>query len=282
MNETITYIRKSLESLYPPEEVRSLSLWIIEKVCNLPQHQQILHKDKQLSYTEKLYIQTIVQRLQNSEPVQYIFGETHFYGLTFEVNPAVLIPRPETEEFVHRILADLTTPNPCILDIGTGSGCIAVTLAKKIAGAQVYAIDISEDALHVARKNAERNQVIVQFLQADILSADIPAFRSLPPFDLIVSNPPYVTKSEQATLQPNVLDYEPHLALFVPDDDPILFYRRIAELGLDKLAINGLLYFEINGLYGEMICRMLRQKGFRSIEIMRDLSGKERFIKAIK
>ena len=280
MNEIITYIRKSLESMYPPEEIHSLTQWILEKTCNLPRHQQIVHKDKQLSYTEKQTIQMIVQRLQNSEPIQYVFGETVFYGIQLIVSPSVLIPRPETEELVHCILQEHKEPNLRILDVGTGSGCIAVTLAEKLNQANVYALDISEEALTVAKQNALRNETAVQFIQADIFSSDMATFFPFPTFDLIVSNPPYVTMREKAALKPNVLDFEPHQALFVPDDNPIRFYCRIAEFGRDILTTNGFLYFEINPLFGEKICRMLRQKGYRNIELTRDLSGKERFIKA--
>ena len=280
MNEIIIYIQKSLESLYPPEEIRSLTGWILEKVCNLSRSQQILCKDKQLSHLEKESIETIVQRLQKSEPVQYIFGETEFYGLPFEVSPAVLIPRPETEELVHRILQEQRASGLWILDIGTGSGCIAVALAKHLPEALVYALDISEDALHVARRNARRNDVNVRFIQADILAESIQDDLALPLFDLIVSNPPYVLESEKATMLPNVLAYEPHRALFVPDNDPLLFYHRITGFCLEKLAANGFLYLEINALFGEVIGRTLHQKGFREIELSCDLSGKKRFIKA--
>ena len=280
MNEISTYIWESLQTQYPPKEIHSLTQWILEKVCNLPRHQQIWRKDKELSHTEKQTIQTIVQRLQHSEPIQYIFGETEFYGLPFNVNPAVLIPRPETEELVHRIIQEQTASNLRILDICTGSGCIAVTLAKKLNKASVYALDISEEALQIAQQNAQRNKTAVQFIHANIFSTNILETLPVPIVDLIVSNPPYVTMREKAALKPNVLDYEPHQALFVPDNDPILFYRRIADLCLDKLHANGLLYFEINAFYGETICRMLHQKGYQSIEMTHDLSGKERFIKA--
>ena len=320
MNETITFIRKSLETLYPPEEIRSLTEWILEKVCNLPRHQQILRKDIQLSCVQSDSIRTIVRRLQNSEPIQYVLGETEFLGLTFEVSPAVLIPRPETEELVHRIIQEFKIQNSKfkissptsptspispisphsqlstlnsqlnisptfpinILDIGTGSGCIAVTLAKHMPAVNVYALDISHEALQIAHRNAQRNDVLVHFFQTDILSTPIRHDLSLPKFDIIVSNPPYVTDSEKSAMKPNVLDYEPHTALFVPDDDPILFYRRIADFALEKLTENGFLYVEINSKYGEMICRMLRRKGFSSAEQIRDISGKERFIKARK
>ena len=297
MDETITYIRKSLASLYPPEEIRSFTWQILEKVCNIPRNQQILRKDKQLSLIEKKSISTIVERLRNSEPIQYVFGETEFYGLTFEVSLAVLIPRPETEELEHRILHDFkgfknSPASPVspvsILDIGTGSGCIAVTLAKKMLSTNMYALDISDDALRIAKRNAQCNHVSVQFFHADILTLSPSGggvgggFHSLPQFDLIVSNPPYVLNSEKTAMKRNVLGYEPHSALFVPDDNPILFYCRIAEFGLEKLVENGLLYFEINAMLGADICSMLSQKGYRHIEIFNDLSGKERFIKARK
>ena len=302
MNETITYIQQSLEPLYPPEEIRSLTAWILEKVCNLSRHQQILRKDIQLSCSEKETIKTIIDRLQNSEPIQYVFGETEFYGLSFEVGPAVLIPRPETEELVDRILQDFKDikdikdlkvfknfpPFPTslfphtILDIAAGSGCIAITLAKHLSDSTVYALDISDNALQIAKRNAQRNDVSVQFIHADILAANIRHDHSLPQFDVIVSNPPYVTNSEKASIQPNVLDYEPHLALFVPDEDPILFYRPVADFGLEKLTANGLLYLEINTMHSEMIYSILSQKGYRHIEILNDLAGKERFIKASK
>jgi len=282
MNEIITYIRKSLETQYPPEEIHSLTQWILEKTCNLPRHQQIWRKDKELSHTEKQTIQMIVQRLQNSEPIQYIFGETEFYGIPFKISPDVLIPRPETEELVHRIVQEQTASNLRILDIGTGSGCIAITLAKQLTEPNVYALDNSEEALKIAQLNAQLNQVTVQFIQADIFSTNLPDSLLLPVFDLIVSNPPYVTMREKATLNPNVSDYEPHQALFVPDDDPIRFYHRIAELGWEKLNVNGSLYFEINAFYGEKISRILHQKGYRDIKLTHDLSGKERFIKAIR
>jgi len=295
MNETITYIRKSLEPLYPPEEIRSLTEWILEKACNLSRNQQILRKDTQLSNAQSDSIQSIVRRMQNSEPIQYIFGVTEFLGLTFEVSPAVLIPRPETEELVHRILKDIKVVNdfkdfkiindlnnPTILDIGTGSGCIAITLAKHLMKACVFALDISTDALQIAQRNAQQNNVTVHFFQADILSANMQHDTSFPQFDLIVSNPPYVLSSEKSFMKPNVLDYEPHSALFVPDDDPILFYRHIADFAMAKLTTNGILYCEINPSCSEMIVSMLNQKGFIDIEIYNDLSGKERFIKASK
>jgi len=234
---------------------------------------------------EKQSIRAIVERLQNSEPIQYVLGEMEFYGLPFEVSPAVLIPRPETEELVRLIIRSNEASDAPkltnILDIGTGSGCIAITLAKNLPESKVYALDISEEALQTARRNAQRNEAVVHFFQADILSVTmLQKTPVLPQFELIVSNPPYVKNIEKAAMKPNVLNYEPSQALFVPDDDPILFYDRIAGLALEKLTENGLLYFEINALHGDMICRMLDKKRFHNITLLHDLSGKERFIKA--
>ncbi|MDR3194204.1 MAG: peptide chain release factor N(5)-glutamine methyltransferase [Tannerella sp.] len=277
MNETVTYIKDTLQTLYPPDEIRSLTRWIMEYVCGLPLHEQILRKDRQLSGTEKTRIREMVQRLEQSEPLQYVLGEVLFHGLPFEVNPSVLIPRPETEELVAHILRTASRPDMRILDIGTGSGCIAVTLAKRLPGASVMAVDISEAALDTAKRNARRNRVAVCFRQMDILSE---AASALPPFDLIVSNPPYVKESEKALMERNVLDFEPRQALFVPDDDPLLFYRRITGLAREKLAKNGSLHLEINEACGALAAQMLRDEGFRPVELLRDLSGKDRFIEA--
>ncbi|MDR3268915.1 MAG: peptide chain release factor N(5)-glutamine methyltransferase [Tannerella sp.] len=277
MNESAAYIRDSLKSLYPPEEIRSFSRRIMECVCGLSPVQQILRKDKQLSHTEKERIREIVQRLGKSEPIQYVLGETSFYGLVFEVNPSVLIPRPETEELVDHMLRTPTPAGMRVLDVGTGSGCIAVALAKRLTGATVFAVDISDAALETAKRNALRNGVSVQFMQADILSEPASSF---PVFDRIVSNPPYVKESEKAGMHPNVLNYEPHQALFVPDDDPLLFYRRIATLAREKLTDNGSLFLEINAACGAIVVEMLHEKAFREIELMCDLSGKDRFVKA--
>ncbi|MDR2139788.1 MAG: peptide chain release factor N(5)-glutamine methyltransferase [Tannerella sp.] len=277
MNETTAYIRDSLQTLYPPEEIRSLTRRVIEYVCGLPLHEQMLRKDTQLSCAEKRRIREVVQRLEQSEPIQYIMGEVSFGGLSFEVNPSVLIPRPETEEWVEYLLQTETASGLRVLDIGTGSGCLAITLAKRLAGAKVTAIDISTEALATAERNALRNRVSVTFRQADMLAEPASAF---PTFDLIVSNPPYVRHSEKAAMARNVLDYEPHQALFVPDGDPLLFHRRIAALARERLAENGALYVEINAACGELTTGMLREKGFHPVTLMRDMSGKDRFVTA--
>ncbi|MDR0796987.1 MAG: peptide chain release factor N(5)-glutamine methyltransferase [Tannerella sp.] len=284
MNETITFIQKSLEPFYPPGEIRSLTQWILEKVCHLSRHQQIFCKDRQISDMEKKSIEAIVVRLKNLEPVQYILGETEFYGLPFEVSPAVLIPRPETEELVRFILSanelKASSEQINILDVGTGSGCIAIALARNFPAAQVYALDISENALQIGKQNALRNGVAIHFFRADVLSMDWDTDLALPDFDLIVSNPPYVENSEKVLMSRNVLEYEPHDALFAPDSDPVVFYRRIAGFAIRKMTVGGLLFFEINPAHSGLIGQILRQKRFRDIEVLKDLSEKKRFIKA--
>ncbi|MDR2921137.1 MAG: peptide chain release factor N(5)-glutamine methyltransferase [Tannerella sp.] len=280
MNATTTFIRESLKELYPTEEINSFSRWILEEICNLSPQQQILRKDTQLSHFDKERIRTIVKRLQKMEPLQYIIGKTEFYGLNFEVNPSVLIPRPETEELVHMILQTEKKSGLHVLDIGSGSGCIAVSLAKHLTNATVHAIDISEKAIATARINATQNKATVEFIQADILSGKSTGIthHSL---DLIVSNPPYIKENEKTTMLDNVLLYEPHQALFVPDNDPLLFYRRIADIGRDLLKKDGRLYFEINTACGAITLEMLKEQGYNHLELIQDLSGRDRFIKAI-
>jgi release factor glutamine methyltransferase len=215
--------------------------------------------------------------LKKNEPYQYVFGKCEFYGLEFRVTPDVLIPRPETEELVEWVLSENSMADR-FLDIGTGSGCIAVTLGKKIPAAAIHAWDISDGALAIAAENAAYNGVVVQFLKRDILQS----FSAETSFDVIVSNPPYVMESEKVTMEENVLHFEPHEALFVPDNDPLLFYRRIAEVALEMLHEGGRLYFEVNRTKGASICSMLQQRGYLEVESRNDLSGNLRMIKAVK
>lgn len=285
MTETISYIKESLKDLYPASEVSSLVRLIMERVCHILPHHFIISKDRVLPENEKEQIREIVRRLKQMEPVQYALGKADFYSLLFEVNPSVLIPRPETEELVDLVLHDYKDKVRMVnlLDIGTGSGCIAITLRKHLRKSDVTAIDISADALATARRNARLHNTVITFIQADILqdaeklAAWIPGTLSV-----IVSNPPYVTEKEKSEMEKNVLDFEPHTALFVPDDDPLLFYRHIARFGKNKLRKNGHLYFEINAAYGPEIVKMLEQEYYKDIELIQDLSGKDRFIKARK
>ena len=280
MTGTIAYIKKSLKELYPPSEVSSLVRLIMERVCNILPHHFLFCKDKELSESEKKRIHEIVERLKQMEPIQYILGTADFYSLLFEVNPSVLIPRPETEELVERVIIDNADKKIKILDIGTGSGCIAVTLRKHLKKASVIAADISAEALATARRNAKHNNATITFIQTDILNpekaeADIPFI-----LDVIVSNPPYIKEEEKKDMEKNVLDYEPHLALFVPDNNPLLYYWHIAHFGKKKLKKDGLLYFEINAACGKMVVEMLEKEGYKDIELIQDLSGKDRIIKA--
>lgn len=278
MTETIAYIKKSLDTCYPPNEISSLVRLIMEDVCGILPHQLLLGKGKELSDTEKEQVKQITERLKKAEPIQYILGEALFYGLTFRVTPAVLIPRPETEELVELILRDCKGSKARLLDIGTGSGCIAVALACHLKEAQVHALDISPEALVIAKENARSNQVTISFQEADILSIRENPFGQK--FNTIVSNPPYITEREKADMEPNVLTHEPHLALFVPNDDPLLYYRAIARLGKTWLQTDGSLYFEINAQYGSQTAKMLEAEGYHAIEIIQDISHKERIVKA--
>lgn len=222
-------------------------------------------------------LNSILDRINQCEPIQYILGQAFFYGRTFQVNPAVLIPRPETELLVEAICTAVRSNPVCkkILDIGTGSGCIAVTLALELSDTQVYAVDISQQALDCAQKNAHDLNAVVTFKQLDILTEDIPGT-----FDLIVSNPPYISHQEKSAMRKNVLDFEPHLALFAPGEDALLFYRIIAEKAKRALKAGGSLWFEINEHFGSEIAHILKASGYNSIQLFKDLDQKDRMISA--
>lgn len=279
MNSILAYIKEALADQFPPEEIRSLSHLILRTVCHLEPHQILLHKDTDLSDAEKQRIRSIVERVAGQEPIQYITGSTSFYGRDFRVTPAVLIPRPETEELVELIVRDEKAEGLQLLDIGTGSGCIAISLAKELARPVVYAIDISREALAVAKENARANNAAVTFAIADILNG-APCLSE--PLDLIVSNPPYVADSEREEMKENVLAHEPHVALFVPDEDPLLFYRAIAGYGLSNLRKGGRIYVEINAAFGEATRQLFTDAGYADSSLIRDMSGKDRIIKATR
>jgi len=219
-------------------------------------------------------------RLLNSEPIQYIIGEVYFYDLLFKVSPVVLIPRPETEEIIDFILKKhQNTPPQKILDLGTGSGCMAISLASYLPASEVWALDISEEALDLAKQNAQQNHVNIHFQKADILQLNPDDF---PEFSMIVSNPPYVTEAEKVQMQANVLEYEPSLALFVPDTEPLLFYEAIIAFAQKKLSHQGSIYLEINELFGNEITKLLQKYSFEKVLIHKDMQGKDRFMSAIK
>lgn len=272
------YIQGELENLYSEGEINSLTRLVLEKGVGIPFADILACKFNNLSDAQVLQIVEIVGKLKNFTPIQYILGETEFFGLTFHVNDSVLIPRPETEELVQWILETIKNEKIRILDIGTGSGCIAISLAKNLPFAEVHAWDISEEALEIARKNSEINGVTVSFSQKDILQLQ----NVDEVFDIIVSNPPYVTESEKNDMEENVLNFEPHVALFVPDDNSLIFYEKISDLALTNLNKGGKLFFEMNREKGVGIELLLQEKGFINIERKMDISGNERMIKAEK
>lgn len=278
MQSCISHIRQTLGQHYSSSEINGFIRIIFESVCGYSLTDLILYKNNILSDSLRKQIDKIVERIDQNEPIQYVLGRSLFCGISFSVTPDVLIPRPETEELVELITARHAGSAPRILDIGTGSGCIAVSLAKKLPESRVEAWDISEKVLQVARKNAQENQANVTFKQVDI-TRELPP-EAVQPYDIIVSNPPYVCLREKAEMERNVLDYEPHLALFVPDEDPLLFYRAILRAGKRLLAEGGFIYFEINRMFGHQTVSLLRQNGYEKTEIIQDLSGNDRMVAA--
>lgn len=275
-----------LAQRYDEGEAKAIARMAYEVRFGLTFSDLCLGKDTQLSADDQTELEEIAQRLLKGEPIQYVLGQAEFCGRTFFVNEHVLIPRPETEELCRWIVSEarserMEARDCSILDIGTGSGCIAITLATEMPGAKVTAWDISPDALEVARKNAKRADVHVSFRQVDALNNANSSFH-ISHFSLIVSNPPYICNKERETMEANVLEHEPHTALFVPDDDPLLFYRAIAQYGQTALKEGGWLYFEINPLYAESLRQLLCAMRFCRIETKEDQYGKQRMIRARK
>ena len=279
MHPIVNEIREALRGIYPDSEALSLAKMLLVEAFGFSTLELYGGKDKEISGNRRDVLDKMLLRLQKNEPIQYVLGKETFCGLDFEVNSHVLIPRPETRELVEWIVEDRKADASCrILDIGTGSGCISVSLAKCLPEAEVEAWDISEGALEVARRNAERNDAKVLFCHQDVLAARPGSVF----YDVIVSNPPYITEKEKSDMDANVLDWEPSTALFVPDTDPLLFYRKIAELGLMMLKMRGTLYFEINRMYGQETVHMLETLGYKHIELRKDEWGNDRMIKACK
>lgn len=276
MNSVSSHICRSLQDIYQPQELKSLAMIVCRDILGMDMIDIYLGKDINLSESKQLELENIIFRLQKCEPIQYIRGTADFFGLEFGVAPGVLIPRTETEELVGLVVKENSEVSR-ILDIGTGSGCIAVSLAKTLPQSDVSAWDISDKALAIASKNAERLGVRVSFEKRDILSDLI---LGVGYYDVIVSNPPYVTEIEKLDMEPNVLDWEPELALFVPDHDPLLFYRRIATLGRELLNPEGKLYFEINQAYGVQTTALLERLHYNNIRIIKDFFGKDRIVTA--
>ena len=268
-----------LAPLYGDGEAKAIARLVFEVRFGLSMSDICLGKDTQLSANNQTELKGITDRLLEQEPIQYVLGQADFCGRTFIVNEHVLIPRPETEDLCRWINSQDTCPRVRLLDIGTGSGCIAITLAAMYPKAEVTAWDISPEALEVARENAKRTHVNVSFEQVDALNLPHSSFLTSH-FSLIVSNPPYICNKERACMEANVLEHEPHTALFVPDDDPLLFYRAIAQYGQTALEPEGWLYFEINPLYAQPLSDMLHMMSYHDIELKLDQYGKQRMIRA--
>jgi release factor glutamine methyltransferase len=268
-------------TVYPDHEAREIVFWLIEFYLGLKKVDVLMNK-KAHTLQEEEFWDKIIFRINNHEPIQYIIGETDFYGRKFLVNSSVLIPRPETEELIDLVLNSLKKhENLSILDIGTGSGCIAITLAKELKNSKVTAYDISEKALETAQKNAELNKIEVHFEKMNILEeSNNQQQTDNKKYDIIVSNPPYVTKNEAHQMRQNVLDFEPHLALFVEDDNALIFYEAITRFAMQHLKKYGFIVVEINEALGSEIAEVFYKNGFTNTEIVKDIFQKERFVKA--
>lgn len=283
---TYNELWRQLTQVYDDYEAKAIARMVYEVRFGLMPSDLFIGKDTQLSTDDQKLLAEITQRLLTGEPIQYVLGEAEFGGRTFHVEPGVLIPRPETYELCQWIMEERRGKkeegrNTSILDIGTGSGCIACTLAAELADAEVTAWDISDDALRIATENAKRTNVHVSFEKVDVLNTSLlNRERPATGLDIIVSNPPYICNKERATMERNVLEHEPELALFVPDDDPLLFYRTIARFAAKALNPSGALYFEINPLYVSEMQQMLSKEGFSHTEIRNDQFGKQRFTKS--
>ena len=277
MKRIANIICEGLSSHYPTGEVTALTRIIATELLGVSQMAFYLKDDITLTAEQQTLLENAIERLKKQEPIQYILGYSDFCGLRFKVTPATLIPRPETSELVEWIASE-ATGNESILDIGTGSGCIAISLAHKLLQSKVTAWDISPDAIAVATENCKANGCAVAFEEVDILAYE-PTDKQ---FDIIVSNPPYIKENEKSAMHSNVLDWEPHTALFVPDSDPLLFYRTIAKKGLTLLKPGGRLYFEINRAHGKETMEMLESLGYTEIELRKDFAENDRMIRTIK
>lgn len=274
----LSYCNEQLWPLYSKQEVEVMKRWIFMELFQLNSAQLVTEYDKRFSESELLRLIEVIKHLKRKTPLAYIFGKTEFYGLPFLVNKSVLIPRPETEELCEWLIHSCNKNKlHSILDIGTGSGCIAIALKKALSNTWITGIDISEDALSLAKQNALLNQCDIAFLKKDVLSETLEET-----FDIIVSNPPYITHEEENVMDEQVLLYEPHLALFVNNNDPLQFYKAIIRFALKCLHSNGFIFFECNTIFIKEVEDLLNKNNFKEIEIKKDMSGKSRMIKATK
>lgn len=277
LKKILSDFKQRLGTAYSPGEIKGIEMAVLENILGYTTVDAIMHDNDETPTFVAEKFSSIADRLLRHEPIQYILGDAYFYGRHFIVTPATLIPRPETAGLIDMIADENHSDDLQVLDIGTGSGCIAISLALTLRFAHVTAIDISPEALSVAKENAKRLKARVDFLKADILSMHKP---SKPCYDIIVSNPPYIADSEQASMDSNVLDFEPHSALFVPDDNPLVFYKAIAQYALDALKPGGKLYFEINSRFPAETCRLLTSLGFANVQSHLDYRAMPRFVSA--
>ena len=276
LQKTKRYFTEVLATTFSQREAEQLMRILLEDLFGIDWNQQLMNPEMRIDEHQHYQLSEAIQRLLSGEPVQYVTGMVRFCDLIFKVSPAVLIPRPETEELVQKIGTSLpANKHMRIWDIGTGSGCIAIALAKHFVNAEVIAFDVSEEALQIAKENAENNGVQMAFIQDDVLNPHSDYFNQ--PVDLIVSNPPYVCDSERAAMEANVLDWEPEKALFVPDDDPLRFYRQILALAKTQLNPDGQVWFEINERMGEGMLSLCQEMGFSNAEVLEDFAGRLRF-----
>jgi release factor glutamine methyltransferase len=282
ISEIARFIKVELKDFYDVKEINSFIYILFEKYCGINKVNFLSEPNQTVSESELLKINFAVKDLKSYKPIQYIIGNTEFFGLNFLVNSSVLIPRQETEELVNWIISDNknTKAKLNVLDIGTGSGCIAIALSKSIPDSTVTAIDISEKAIQTAKRNAELNTVEISFVEADILNfSDYFSLKEISEkFDIIVSNPPYVTKAEKKEMKANVVEYEPNIALFVEDEDPLIFYSAILDFASGNLTDKGKLFFEINESLGKETLRLIEEKGFSKYILKKDINNKDRMI----
>jgi release factor glutamine methyltransferase len=293
--EAERFVKDRLKEIYGEQEAANMAALLMEHVTGLSKTERVSKKQEELSSSQSNQLRQNLQRLQLHEPVQYVMNKAWFYGMELYVDKNVLIPRPETEELVKWIIDDVKasgkevfvrgameadeTTQLKILDVGTGSGCIALALKKKMPKAEVWGCDISEEALNVARRNGSFLNIRVDFQGVNFLEEE--QQKSLPTVDIIVSNPPYIPLNEKGQMHANVVDYEPHAALFLPDNDPLIFYKALADFGKKRLYANGSIYMEIHEEIGNEVLRLFKKNGYDRVESRKDMQGKERMVKAL-
>lgn len=280
LNKAKRHFTEVLSEQFPHREAEQLMRILLEDLFDIDQKRQLMEPKLRIDELQYTQLEHAVKRLLEGVPVQYVTGKAWFDGLLLHVNESVLIPRPETEGLVQKVSLELPSDRPlCIWDVGTGSGCIAISLAKRFPMAEVKAFDVSAQALETASRNAEYNKVQVEFVCDDVMHPQSESW--LQPVDLVVSNPPYICEIEKAAMERNVLEHEPHMALFVPDDDPLMFYRQILNLAKPQLHPDGVVWFEINEAMGEEMIRLAQEMGFEA-DLFEDFAGKQRFVRCLK